>query len=162
MTYARIVDENGAPADTGKVVEIVPWSPEGRYDPDWVWVECPDNTVQGATYAKGKFTNPEKAEPDAPEPTFRPLINRVEFKQLFTIEEQVKIRMARAYEGDDQQQTLLKFTLDAFYDVLEDPQLETINLEQPMVVEGLAKLEATTLIGEGRAEEIAKGVPESE
>lgn len=78
--FARIINpETGEPALTGQVAEVISWSPEGRYPPEWIWVECPDNTRQFAGYDGDVFDNPPLPEPppyEPPPPILPPLTRR--------------------------------------------------------------------------------------
>ena len=65
VVFARITNpETRLPALTGIVAEVIQWDPEGRYPPDWYWVECPEGTRQFAEYDGHTFINPP--EPEAP------------------------------------------------------------------------------------------------
>lgn len=151
MTYARIVD--------GKVKEIISFDPTGRYPEEWDWVECGDDIVQGASYDGSDFANPVAPELPDEEQTYRTKITRVEFKSLFTIAERVGIRKAREYTGSDETQVTVKYTLDEFYDVLDDPQLTVIDLQAQSIAEGLEALQAANFITAERKDQIALGVP---
>ncbi|MBB4145822.1 hypothetical protein [Rhizobium rhizoryzae] len=65
MSFARIINaETRQPALIGMVAEVIEWDPEGRYPPDWIWVECPPDTRQFAEYDGTAFVNPPT--PDTP------------------------------------------------------------------------------------------------
>lgn len=147
--------------DRGQAVDVTTDDPATRYPADLAatFVVVPDEVENGWTL-DGETWVPRPSPSGPAAAAKRTVVNRVEFKQLFTIQEQVAIRMARAYSGSDTAALTLKHTLDAFYDVLDDSQLVTINLAVPMVVAGLAFLEASGLIAAGRAAEIGEGVAE--
>ena len=157
--WARIIEADGIQT----IAEVINYDPS-RFPSEIAaqFVPATDGMVYRATLVDGVWVAPPEPdatpEPEAPTPTRRTIVNRVEFKQLFTIAEQIAIKMARAYSGTDTAPSQLKFALDAFYDVLDDPQLQTINLAAPMVGQALAMLEGAGLIAEGRAAEIAEGV----
>jgi hypothetical protein len=85
-------------------------------------------------------------------------ITRVAFKSLFTIQEQVAIKKARAYSGADESKISLKYLLDAAYDILDDTQLETMDLAAPVVVQFLAALKEAGILTPEREAMIANGV----
>lgn len=152
MKHARIVD--------GKVKEVISFDPAGRFPDEWEWVACNDDIVQGASYDGSNFTNP--VAPDVVEPeivTHRTLVSRVEFKSLFTIAERVGIRKAREFSGSNEAQITVKYTLDEFYDVLDDPQLTVIDLQAQSIAEGLEALKAANFITAERKDQIALGIP---
>ena len=159
--FARMTDAN----DDGDrlVIDLIDGDPAERFHPDIAgeFIEVPDLTTRLSSKNGQMWTHPEEPAAVDPVPQFRTLVSRVEFKMLFTIQEQVAIRMARAYSGTGEQELVLKFTLDALYDVLDNPQMETLNIETSMVVGGLAGLAQAGLITEARRAEIALGVPEA-
>lgn len=62
MKWARI--ENNV------VMEIIDFDPVGRFHPDLIWVECPENCEQRWTYIDGQFNTPiSLPPPTSPEPT---------------------------------------------------------------------------------------------
>lgn len=159
MRYARLVDD--------KVVEIVRFDPESRFPADWVWVECPENIIQGADYdaskpVKDRFTNPVTVESvdgeDTSQPTHRTTVTRVEFKNLFPIAVRVAIRQARHYTGDNPDALMLKYTLDEAYDVLDDPQLTEVHLDSHPMQEFLNAVVGAGLMTQDQRDTIAKGV----
>ena len=80
MTHARIINpDTREPAETGLVAEVIEWEPEGRYPPEWVWVECPSDTRQFAVFDGETFVNPPEPEPPVyvpPPPVFPKLTRR--------------------------------------------------------------------------------------
>lgn len=149
MTYARIVD--------GVAVEIITWNPEGRYPDDFVWVECPDDTVAGATYDGSEFTNPvepEPTEPSEPAPQYRTVLSPGEFKRQFNLEERIVIDVARL-GGDTQEATTLKIALDIFYSDIEGS--ESINVNDADVQQGLQFMVDKSFITPERKAVILKG-----
>ena len=149
FSQSMILSENGATSYTLGVGEVT-FSSDGN--PDHPVLSETVTVVDGAVSVL-------RTHDGNPAPMHRTLVSRVEFKMLFTIAEQVAIRMARAYSGTGEPELVLKFTLDALYDVLDDPQMETLNLEVSMVAGGLASLVQAGLITEVRRAEIALGVP---
>jgi hypothetical protein len=152
MTYARIVD--------GVAVEIVPFDPAGRYDPTWVWVECLEGTKPGATYDGSEFTNPvepEPVEPTEPQAQYRTLVTPPEFKRLFTMQERIAIAVARQ-GGSTAQEMQVKLALDVFYEDIDDPRTEQLDLAHPDLVAGLDFVQSIGVIDADRKAEIAKGV----
>jgi hypothetical protein len=87
------------------------------------------------------------------------MVSRVEFKMLFMIDEQVAINMARDYQGEDVAALTKKYTLQAFYDILDDPQLIQIDMGADTVIVGLAALAQAGFVTEARRAKIALGQP---
>lgn len=85
-------------------------------------------------------------EPD-PAPTEAPKVSPVEFKLLFTAQERVAIKAARATDP----------VIDDFFDIVEDPRLTHVNLGLQSTQDALAYLEATGLITTNRRQEILAG-----
>ena len=52
MKWARI--------ENGTVMEITDIDPNGRFHPDLIWVECPEEVGQRWSYSDGIFTAPEE------------------------------------------------------------------------------------------------------
>lgn len=109
---------------------------------------------------------PEDA-PEGTQPTYsfgpviqqyRKNVSRIEFKSLFTIAERVAIAQARNYSGTNSTQLIMKYALDAFYEVLEDPQLAYIDMGSATILEGLTYCVQGGLLTEQRKEVILKGV----
>ena len=94
------------------------------------------------------------------EPAKRKKVSRVEFKMLFLLSERVAIANIRKYDGTDPQLQQMKIALDSYYEILEDPSLQEINLENPIILEGITMLEVAGIISEARKNEILEGYPE--
>ena len=139
-------------------------TPETAFHPDIAaqFVDVPDDVKRGWTQdGAGDWAAPEVPVAEGPEaesPTFRTTVSRVEFKTLFTIEEHVKIKMARDYQGEDTAKLTLKYTLDAAYDILDDPQLGHIHLTSDTITQLLGALATAEIIAPERVAEIQKGV----
>lgn len=160
MPYAWI--ENGA------VRDIAPGNPAELYHPDVAALYdtvVPEGTERGATLVAGVWTNPLPPPPPAPspppEPTFRKTLTAPEFKLLFTSSERIAIRMARAYSGADANAQMVKDILDDFYEILDDPRLQEVNLNLPQTQEGVMGLVAFGILTETRATIILQGVDET-
>jgi hypothetical protein len=157
--FARMTeaDDNGQ----RRVIDLIEGDPAELFHPDIAaeFIEVPAETSRRSTKNGQTWTHSEEPTFLVAEPQYRTRVSRVEFKMLFTIDEQVAIRMARAYDGADEPSKLLKFTLDALYDVLDDPQLTELDIEAAMVVGGLSGLAQAGLLTEERRASIALGIP---
>lgn len=151
--FARIVDD--------QVVEIIDWSPEGRYPEDWLWVECPPETVQGSTFQDGKWDHPTPPAPVEPQPPAPARILQVSpptFLLLFTSQERIGIRAARNYSGADANPNMVKAVLDDWFAIIDDPRLQYVDLTLPATQQGIDFLVTVGLLTAPRAEEIKLGV----
>ncbi len=151
----------------GNVVVAVHPAPETAFHPDLAsqFIEVPDAhksevaigwLVDGDGWSAPEVQSVEEPEPESP--TFRTTVSRVEFKQLFTISEHVRVKMARNYVGEEMDKVILKYTLDAAYDMLDDPQLETLDLATPIVTQFIGGLVVAGILTDERAAAIAAGV----
>lgn len=152
MAWARIVN-NAA-------VEIIRENPEGRYVAEVVAMfrAVPDDVRIGSTVDdEGVWTHPAP-EPE-PEPIQQPAprVSPVEFKLLFTPAERLAIKQARAYAGEDEALTGLKFALDDFFDILDDPRLTYVDMGLLSTIGGITSLAAAGLIESARVPEILSG-----
>ncbi|MBC6714800.1 hypothetical protein H9Q09_01195 [Aurantimonas sp. DM33-3] len=153
MTYARIVD--------GVAVEVIAWSPEGRYPAEWTWAEAPEGTQQGATYDGEAFTNPSPAPVD-PAPAPRRLkLTPSEFRNAFSAFEEVAIVefSTGSDPSDTAETTTLRKVVGVFFDRLKDPHLTTVDLEDPRNLAGLDILVSQGILTVERRATIASGLP---
>lgn len=141
MKYARIIN--------GIAVDVRTESPDGCFTPEIVeeFVEIPDNVE-----AHWILTGTEWAAPVIPEPVVAgpliPIISPVEFKLLFTPQERLAIKAARA--TDD--------IIDDLFTILDDPRLTVVNLNLDSNKDAVAYLQSKGLITAERKEEIMTGV----
>ena len=77
-----------------------------------------------------------------------PKVSPVEFRLLFTPQERVAIKAARASDP----------VLDDFYDIVEDPRLTHVDLGLASTQAALDYLTAQGLIAAGRKDEILTGI----
>ena len=137
--YARIIDN---------VAVDVCADPANSFHPS-IAVEfqlVSDNVQPGWRLIEGVWTEPAPVDPPAPVAE-HPKVSPVEFKLLFTAQERVAIKAARATDP----------VIDDFYDVVEDPRLTFVDLALPSVQEALQYLAATGMITDARREEILTG-----
>ena len=154
--FARIID--------GKVWETVSFDPTGLYPDDFVWVACPDDTRQGATYdAKKKtFTNPPDPVPVDPvpvAPVYRTVMTPIRFKAQFSVGEQVSIKRARAYAGDNEEKAFARDALDILFGSLDDPRLMEVDVADPSVIGGIEFCQSIGILTAERAASIKLGAP---
>lgn len=137
-------------------------TPETAFHPDIAsqFEDVPNEVKRGWSHDDaGNWAAPPLPDTEAPETkTFRTEVNRIEFKTLFTIEEHVKIKMARAYSGDDMDQTIFKYTLDAAYDMLDDAQLSVIDLSSETITQFMGALVQAEILTNERMTGILQGV----
>ena len=141
MKYARIVN--------GIAVDIRTESPEGFFTPNIVaeFVEVPDEVEYNWTLMNGNWYAPIISEPIVTAPLI-PIISPVEFKLLFTPQERMAIKAARA--TDD--------ILDDLFTILDDPRLKEVNLNLESNKAVMAYLESKGLVTSERKAEIMTGI----
>jgi hypothetical protein len=106
----------------------------------------PSDAQSGDTFAGGVLT---KLEPLSLEPeVFFPKVNSLEFKLLFTSQERIAIKTARKNDA----------VIDDFYDIVEDPLLQYVDLGLESTQEALAYLVTQNLLTEERKKEILNGL----
>lgn len=107
----------------------------------------PDNVQPGWRLIDGVWTEPAPVDPPAPVAE-HPKVSPIEFKLLFTAQERVAIKTARATDP----------VIDDFYDVVEDPRLTFVDLGLQSTRDAIGYLAAQGLIGAERVEQILAGV----
>ena len=160
--WARLVESE---ADTLVVFETIAFDPAGRFDPSLRWEPCPADTRQGATFnmKAGTFTNPPL--PPAPEPVepappaYRTLMTPIRFKAQFSVMEQVAIKRARAYVGEeDEGKAFARDALDILFGSLDDPRLAEVDVADPSVIGGIDFCQSIGILTAERAATIKLGV----
>ncbi|EEE46676.1 hypothetical protein [Roseibium alexandrii] len=147
MKFARIA--------SGIAVEVISWDPSGRYPADWVWVECPENTVQGAAYDGNTFTNPPEPVVAEPETESRREVSPVEFKMLFTSAERIAINNKRKDTSTENE--TVKAVLDDWYSIVDDPRLSAVNLQLQSTIDGVNFLVTIGILTAERAVQVLAG-----
>lgn len=143
MKYARILNHTA--------VDVRTESPEGCFTPNIVaeFVEVPDEVQDGWSNESGTWSAPAAPDPVEPTPAtvVPPTVSPIEFMLLFTTQERVAIKTARA--GDP--------IIEDFMSIVEDPRLTGVNLALQSTQDALGYLAAESLIGADRPAEILKG-----
>ncbi|MGL5447433.1 MAG: hypothetical protein ACRDBL_09005 [Rhabdaerophilum sp.] len=143
--------------DGNKVVETFEHdtNPVALFDPAWVWISCPAQTVQGSTKSGSTWTHPAPEEPEPVGPAVpikRSKVSPVEYFSLFTPIEEFNIREASAGQTDPAK------ILNIFLRRLDHPSLAQIDLASTQVQQGLGLLVSMGLISPARKAEIEQGV----
>lgn len=133
-------------------VDVVTGNPADFFHPDIAaqFVQVPDEVGHGwrRDPATGAWSAPAPVDPP-PEPAAEaPKVSPVEFKLLFTAQERVAIKAARATDP----------VIDDFYDVIEDPRLTFVDLGLQSTQDALAYLVSQNLLTQARADEVLSGV----
>lgn len=139
MNYARVINN---------IAVDVSSDPQNSFHPDIAreFEPVPDNVKQGWVRTDGQWAPPEPAPQPEPEPTY-PQLARVQFKMLFTSQERIAIKNARATDE----------VLDDFYDLLEDPQLTYVDLSLQSNRDAVGYLAQQGHIAPERVPEILSG-----
>lgn len=106
----------------------------------------PDEVQAGWIRKDGAWSAPAPTPQPEPEPTY-PKVTPVEFKMLFTSAERIAIKVAR--ETDP--------VIDDYFDIVEDPRLQVVDLGLHSVQEGVHYLKTTGILTEDRVSQILAG-----
>lgn len=138
--YARIIDNTAVDVSSDPASSFHPSIAEQ-------FVSVPDAVRVGWRKSGNQWSAPEVVEPPPAQSDVS--VSPVQFKMLFTSMERVAIKAARA--GDP--------VIDDFFDLLDDPRLESVRLGMPSVRQMLEYLAAQSLIAENRVDQILTGQP---
>ena len=141
MKYARIVN--------GVAIDVRTESPECFFTPNIVaeFVEVPEEVEDHWVLIDNIWSAPIIPEPIVTSPLI-PIISPVEFKLLFTPQERMAIKAARATDE----------ILDDLFTILDDPRLKEVNLNLESNKAVMAYLESKGLITTERKAEIMTGI----
>lgn len=141
MKKARVINNVAVDVST---------NPQEQFHPDIAaeFEPVPDDVQAGwARNEAGEWEAPAPTPEPTPAPTESPKVSPVEFKLLFTPQERVAIKAARATDP----------AIDDFYDIVEDPRLTHINLGLQSTQDALGYLETKGLITDARRVQILAG-----
>lgn len=137
--YARIIDN---------VAVDVCADPANSFHPDIAreFVAVPDEVQAGWIRKDGQWSAPAPAPQPEPVPV-SPKVTPVEFKMLFTSAERIAIKEARATDP----------VIDDYFDIVEDPRLQVVDLGLHSVQEGIQYLQTIGIFTEDRVSQILAG-----
>ena len=139
--------------ESDRIRDIAPGNPSEFYHPDiakFYDTLVPDEADNGDGWVNGQLVKPEPpapVEPPAPTQPTIPLIGPIAFQMLFKVEELVAIDAAKETNP----------AIRTFWKLLDDPRTDFVDRNLESVQTMLRNLEASGLIGAGRAEEILHG-----
>ena len=140
---ARIVDN--------VAVDFVAGNPADFFHPSIAaeFGQVPDEVEPGwrRDPVTGSWSAPAQVEPQTEPATDAPKVSPVEFKLLFSAQERVAIKTARATDP----------VIDDFFEIVEDPRLTHVSLGLQSTQDALAYLEAKGLITTDRRVQILAG-----
>ena len=125
-------------------------NPQEQFHPDIAaeFEPVPDDVQAGwARNEAGEWEAPAPTPEPTPAPTESPKVSPVEFKLLFTPQERVAIKAARATDP----------AIDDFYDIVEDPRLTHVDLGLQSTHGALSYMVSVGLLTEARRDEILAG-----
>ena len=139
--------------ENDRIRDIAQGNPDELYHPDvakFYTADVPDDAANGDGWDGTTPIKPVIPEPvEPPAPTVVPSkVSPVEFKLLFTPQERVAIKAARATDQ----------VIDDFYDIVEDPRLTFVDLGLQSTQDALSYMVAQGLLTEDRRSEILAGV----
>lgn len=134
--FARVINNIAVDVST---------DPASQFHPDIAsqFEPVPENVTRGWQRIDSSWTAPTPTEP-IPLPIQYATVSPVEFMLLFTSPERVAIKAARQTNA----------VVEDFFQLLEDPRLQTVRLGQASVQEGLAYLVSVNLLTDQRRTEI--------
>lgn len=140
---ARIIDEQAVDVVTGNPAEFFHSSIAAEFAPvpaevEPGWRRDPDS---------GTWSAPAPVDPQPEPPAESPKVSPVEFKLLFSAQERVAIKAARATDP----------VIDDFFEIVEDPRLTHVNLGLQSTQDALAYLETKGLVTAERRVQILAG-----
>lgn len=141
MKKARVINNVAVDVST---------NPQEQFHPDIAaeFEPVPDDVQAGwARNEAGEWEAPAPTPEPTPAPTESPKVSPVEFKLLFTPQERVAIKAARATDP----------AIDDFYDIVEDPRLTHVDLGLQSTQDALGYLETKGLITDARRVQILAG-----
>jgi len=139
--------------ENGVIRDICNGDPNELYHPEiaaFYDTDVPDEAENGDGWVDGQLVKRPAPEP-TPEvvnqPVQRPIVSPVEFKLLFTPQERVAIKAARASDP----------VIDDFMDIVEDQRLTQVDLNLQSVQDALGYLVAKGILTEERKAQILEG-----
>ena len=139
--FARIINNVAVDVST---------NPQEQFQPDIAaeFEPVPDDVQAGwARNEAGEWEAPAPTPEPTPAPTEYPKVSPVEFKLLFTAQERVAIKAARASDP----------VIDDFLSIIEDPRLTHVNLGLQSTQDALGYLETKGVITDARRGQILAG-----
>lgn len=140
---ARIISNVAVDVVVGNPADFFHPSIVAEFDP------VPDEVEPGwrRDPATGAWSAPAPIEPQTTPTTDAPKVSPVEFKLLFSAQERVAIKAARATDP----------VIDDFFEIVEDPRLHHVNLGLQSTQDALAYLETKGLVTADRRVQILSG-----
>lgn len=137
--YARIIND---------VAVDVCTDPANCFHPDIAreFVAVPDEVQPGWIRKDGQWSAPAPAPRPEPVPVY-PTVTPVEFKMLFASAERIAIKEARTTDP----------VVDDYFDIVEDPRLQVVDLGLHSVQEGIRYLQTIGILTEDRVGQILAG-----
>lgn len=135
--------------ENGLVRDVCHGNPQECYTPDvaaFYLEHVPDDAEHGDGWDGTTLTKPTPPTP-APAVPEAPKVSPVEFKLLFTPQERVAIKQARASDP----------VIDDFYDIVEDPRLTSVDLGLQSTKDAIGYLQSNGLLTAERAAAILTG-----
>lgn len=139
--------------ENNTVRDVCPGNPDELFHPDiakFYDTDVPDDAENGDGWVSGQLVKPEPpalVEPPAPAPTTPLQVSPVQFKLLFTPQERVAIKAARASDP----------VIDDFFDIVEDPRLTFVDLGLQSTQDALSYLVQQGLLTVERRQQILAG-----
>ncbi len=137
--YARIINNVAVDVCTDSATHFHP-DIAIQFEP------VPDEVQSGWIRTDGQWSAPAPAPQPEPVPVY-PKVTPVEFKMLFTSAERIAIKEARTTDP----------VVDDYFDIVEDPRLQVVDLGLHSVQEGIRYLQTIGILTEDRAGQILAG-----
>lgn len=131
--------------ENDRIRDVTDGDPAERFHPSVAAnydTRVPDDTKPGATLVDGSWVNPTPPPAPAPGPARPRTLTPIQFKLLLTSQERIAIKQSTDAVVQD------------FLEIINDPQLQSVELGDTFTTDALNYLEAQGLIASGRADEI--------
>lgn len=160
--YARLSEAN-AEGDR-HVIDLVDRDPAHIFHPTIAadFIQVPDETTRWSTKNGATWTHHDApAEGDEPEPTppYSKSMTPIRFKLALGQSARLAIRAAVAYESDVEADLTKKMILGDWWDILNDPTLTAVSVEDPDTIAALGYLVAIGFLTGPEKDDILLGVP---
>jgi len=159
--YARLSEAN-AEGDR-HVIDLVDRDPAHIFHPTIAadFISAPNETTRWSTKNGATWTHhdaPEEGEVEEPTPAYSKSMTPIRFKLALGQAARLAIRQAVAYEGADAGELTKKAILGDWWDILNDPTLVSVSVEDPDTVAALGYLVSIGVLTEAEQDDILLGV----
>ena len=160
--FARLAEPD---ADGNRtVIDLVDRDPAHIFHPTIAadFISAPNETTRWSTKNGATWTHhdaPLEGGDAEPTPAYSKSMTPIRFKLALGQSARLAIRQAVAYEGADAGELTKKAILGDWWDILNDPTLTAVSVEDPDTIAALGYLESIGIIDGAEKDAILLGVP---